>query len=159
MILRIIAVGKLKERHWREVVAEYDQRLGPYARLETFEVPEAKMQDCNSEALQKSAMELEARAILKKLEKEDNYVIALDRVGESISSLGLAKLLDQQILNGRNMTWIIGGPFGLAPTVIKEADLTLSFSSLTFPHQMIRLILLEQIYRAFRIIHHEPYHK
>ena len=105
-------------------------------------------------------MDQEAKTILGRLNKTETLTIVLDRKGKSLDSEGLAKFLEGQILEGRKeITWIIGGPLGLAPSVIEHADLVLSFSKLTFPHQMMRLILLEQIYRSFRIIHHEPYHR
>lgn len=159
MIMRIIAVGKLKEKYWKDGVDDYLQRLGPYARIEILEIPDAKMQGGASPAEEKMAIEKEGASILRRLEKAKSHVIALDRKGKSISSLGIAKLLEDQILNGKDITWIIGGPLGLDNSVIERADLTLSFSDLTFPHQMIRMILIEQIYRAYKIISHEPYHK
>jgi 23S rRNA (pseudouridine1915-N3)-methyltransferase len=102
----------------------------------------------------------EATAILERLQKAGEFAIVLDRQGKELDSLELSKLLNKQILDGRSeIDWIIGGPLGLAPSVIKQADLILSFSKMTFPHQMMRLILLEQIYRSFRIINGQPYHK
>jgi 23S rRNA (pseudouridine1915-N3)-methyltransferase len=159
MILRIIAVGKLREKYWKDGVADYSRRLLPYVRFEMLEVPEAKIQEGISSAEEEIAMKIEAKPILERLKKANSLVVILDRQGKSLGSLELAKFLEEQILDGRDITWIIGGPLGLAPSVIKRADLILSFSDLTFPHQMIRLILLEQIYRCFRIIRHEPYHK
>jgi len=159
MILRIIAVGKLKEKYWKDGVADYSRRLLPYVHFEILEVPEAKMKEGISSAEEEIAMELEAKPILERLKKANSLVVVLDRQGKPLSSLEMAKILEEQILDGRDVTWIIGGPLGLAPSLIKRADLILSFSNLTFPHQMIRLILFEQIYRCFRIIRHEPYHK
>ena len=160
MILRIIAVGKLKEKYWQKGVEEYASRLRPYVRLEIVEVPEVRTQEGASRSMKEDVMEQEARAILEILGKTETLAVALDRKGKPLDSEELAKFLELQILEGRKgVTWIIGGPLGLAPSVIERADLVLSFSRLTFPHQMMRLILLEQIYRSFRIMRHEPYHR
>jgi 23S rRNA (pseudouridine1915-N3)-methyltransferase len=160
MILRIIAVGKLKEKYWQTGVEEYANRLRPYVRLEIVEVPEARTPEGARRAEMDGVMDQEAKTILERLNKTETLAIALDRKGKSLDSEELAKFLELQILDGRKeITWIIGGPLGLAPSVIEHADLVLSFSKLTFPHLMMRLILLEQIYRSFRIIHHEPYHR
>ncbi len=160
MILRIIAVGKLKERHWQDGIADYARRLKPYARLEIVEIPEARIPERASPSEEEMAKAQEATAILERLQKSGEFAIVLDRQGKELDSLELSKLLNKQILDGRSeIDWIIGGPLGLAPSVIKQADLVLSFSKMTFPHQMMRLILLEQIYRSFRIINGQPYHK
>jgi 23S rRNA (pseudouridine1915-N3)-methyltransferase len=160
MILRIIAVGKLREKYWQAGIEEYASRLRPYVRLEIVEVLEARMPDGLGSAEKERVMEKEAKTILERLNKAETLTIALDRKGKSLDSDELAKFLEVHILEGRKeITWIIGGPLGLAPSVIEHADLVLSFSKLTFPHQMMRLILLEQIYRSFRIIRHEPYHR
>jgi 23S rRNA (pseudouridine1915-N3)-methyltransferase len=160
MILRIIAVGKLKEKYWQMGVEEYANRLRTYARLEIVEVLEARTPEGAKRAEKEWVMEQEAKMILDRLNKTETLTVALDRKGKSLDSEELAKLLEVQILEGcREIAWIIGGPLGLAPSVIEHADLVLSFSKLTFPHQMMRLILLEQIYRSFRIIRHEPYHR
>ena len=160
MILRIIAVGKLKEIYWLKGVEEYSNRLRPYIRLEIVEIPEARTPEGASRAEKEKVMGLEAKAILERLNKTEALTIALDRKGKFLDSEEMAKFLELQILEGRSeITWIIGGPLGLAHSVIDRADLVLSFSKLTFPHQMMRLILLEQIYRSFRIMRHEPYHR
>lgn len=160
MILRIIAVGRLKEKYWRMGVEEYVNRLRPYVRLEVVEVLEARTPAGASGAEKERVMEQEAKTILERLDKAETLTIVLDRKGKSLDSEELAKFLEVQILKGSNeITWIIGGPLGLASSVIERADLVLSFSKLTFPHQMMRLILLEQIYRSFRIMRHEPYHR
>jgi 23S rRNA (pseudouridine1915-N3)-methyltransferase len=159
MILRIIAVGKLKEKYWKDGADEYIRRLRPYARLEMLEVPEAKIPERVSYADEERVMEQEAKPIMEKLNRTESLVVVLDRDGKSLGSKELAKFLEEQILDGRDVTWIIGGPLGLAPSLIERADLVLSFSKMTFPHQMMRLILLEQIYRSFRINCHEPYHR
>lgn len=159
MIHRIIAVGKLKEKYWKDGADEYIRRLRPYARLEVLEVPEAKIPERISLADEERIMEQEAKSILEKLNKTESLVVVLDRQGKSLGSKELATFLEEQILDGRDVTWVIGGPLGLAPPLIDRADLVLSFSKMTFPHQMMRLILLEQIYRSFRINCREPYHR
>lgn len=160
MILRIIAVGKLKEKYWQSGADEYANRLRPYVRLEIVEVLGARTPDGATRAEMEGAMDQEAKTILERLNKTETLTIALDRKGKSLDSEELAKFLEMQILDGRKeITWIIGGPLGLASSVIERADLVLSFSKLTFPHQMMRLILLEQIYRSFRIMRHIPYHR
>jgi 23S rRNA (pseudouridine1915-N3)-methyltransferase len=159
MILRIIAIGKLKEKYWKDGADEYIRRLRPYVRLEMLEVPEAKIPERVSHAEEERVMEQEAKPILEKLNKTESFVVVLDRQGVSLGSQELAKFLEVQILDGRDVTCIIGGPLGLAPSLIERADLVLSFSKMTFPHQMMRLILLEQVYRSFRINCREPYHR
>jgi 23S rRNA (pseudouridine1915-N3)-methyltransferase len=160
MIMKIIAVGRLRERYWQDAVADYSRRLQPYVRLETLEVGEARIPEKASINEEKNAIAKEGLAILEKLKDHNGLVIVLDKKGNAFDSLMLAAWLEKQLLAGRNgITWVIGGPLGLAPAVLEGADLVLSFSDMTFPHQMMRLILIEQIYRSFRIMHHEPYHK
>jgi 23S rRNA (pseudouridine1915-N3)-methyltransferase len=155
MILRIIAVGRLRESYWQDAAADYIRRLRPYARLDMVEVA-ISSKEAASPAAEIRAMEAEGAAILEKLKRHSGPVIVLDRTGDALNSQQLADL----ILEGRSeVAFIIGGPLGLAPAVLDRADLLLSFSPMTFPHQLMRVILLEQIYRSFRIMHHEPYHK
>ena len=159
MILRIIAVGRLREIYWQEAAADFTRRLRPYSRLEMVEVP-AHTKETATSAEEEKAMAEEGQAILEKLKRHSGPVIVLDRVGKSLDSPELAAWLNGKILEGRTeVAFVIGGPLGLAPGVLQRADLVLSFSRMTFPHQMMRIILLEQIYRGFRIMHHEPYHK
>jgi 23S rRNA (pseudouridine1915-N3)-methyltransferase len=139
---------------------DYGRRLRPYARLEVVEVSEAHIKEAASPAQEKKAMQEEAQAILEKLKRHSGPVIALDRMGEALDSPGLAAGLHRMILEGKTeAAFVIGGPLGLAPQAALRADLILSFSKMTFPHQLMRIILLEQIYRSFRIMHHEPYHR
>jgi 23S rRNA (pseudouridine1915-N3)-methyltransferase len=160
MIIRIIAVGKIRERYWQDALSDYERRLRPYARLEVAEVPEARIPEGASAAQERISLDQEAESILGRMKGHSGPVIVLDRQGRTLDSLELAAWLEVQLLEGQKETqWVIGGPRGLAGTVLKRADLILSISRMTFPHQMMRLILLEQIYRGFRIMHHEPYHK
>lgn len=160
MIHKVVAVGKLREKHWQDAASDYARRLRPYIRLEMVEVAEAYIPENASPAGERMAMDQEAAAILEKLKKHGGPVVVLERQGRALDSLELAAWLEERILEGRGETaWVIGGPLGLAPAVLQRADLELSFSRLTFPHQLMRIILLEQIFRSFRIMHHEPYHK
>ncbi len=160
MIIRIIAVGKLRETYWHGGVADYARRLQPYARVEIIEIPDVRVPENASPADEAKVVAKEGDVILERLRRHTGIVVALDRHGKTPDSLELAGWLEKQMLDGqKEIAWIIGGPLGLAEQVISRADLVLSFSTLTFPHQMARLMLLEQIYRSFRIIHHEPYHK
>ena len=159
MILRIIAVGRLRERYWQDAAIDFTRRLRPYSRLEIVEIP-AHIKETATPAEEKKAIAREGLAILEKLKRHSGPVTVLDMAGEALDSQELAAWLNKQILEGRTeVAFVIGGPQGLAQDVLERADLVLSFSRMTFPHQMMRIILLEQIYRSFRIMHHEPYHK
>ncbi len=160
MIFRIIAVGRLREKYWQDAAADFVRRLRLYARLEIVEISEAHCKDTASSAEGKKSMEEEGLAILEKLKRHHGPVIALDRKGKALDSREMATELHKMILEGKTeAAFVIGGPLGLAQPVLERADLVLSFSEMTFPHQMMRIILLEQIYRGFRIMHNEPYHK
>lgn len=160
MIIRIIAVGRLREKYWLDAASDFARRLRPYARLEMIELSEAHIKEAASPAEERKAMQEEALAILEKLKRQSGPVVVLDRIGKALDSPQLASSLHKMILEGKTETaFVIGGPLGLAPEVTLKADLLLSFSKMTFPHQMMRVILMEQIYRSFRIMHHEPYHK
>lgn len=155
----VVAVGRLKERHWREACDEYARRLTPAARLSIREIQDEPLPVRPGDAGEREAMEREGRAILAAI-APGSLVVALDRLGEKLSSQGLAQLLERWAVQGRSeFAFIIGGAAGLSPDVLARADFRLSFSDLTFPHQMMRVMLLEQLYRAFKIMRHEPYHR
>ncbi|MCF6094644.1 23S rRNA (pseudouridine(1915)-N(3))-methyltransferase RlmH [Microaerobacter geothermalis] len=159
MRMTILSVGKLKEKYLKQGINEYIKRLSPYAKLQLIEVPDEKAPDILSQAEEEQVKNREGEKILSHL-KGDDYVIALAIEGKMVSSEQLAEKLDQLATYGTSsITFIIGGSLGLSDEVKKRADLQLSFSKMTFPHQLMRLILLEQIYRAFRINRGEPYHK
>lgn len=159
MRITIISVGKSKEAYWNQAVAEYGKRLGRYCKLELIEVADEKTPDGASEKEEELIREKEGRRILERL-PSDTWVIALAIEGKMPDSVGLAKKLEQLGVNGvSHIVFIIGGSLGLSREVMRRADEALSFSAMTFPHQLMRVILLEQVYRSFRIIHHEPYHK
>ena len=159
MNITVIAVGKIKEKYYTDAVKEYAKRLGRYCRLHILEVADEQTPDGAGQALEDQIRQKEGQRILKNL-KEDSYVIALAIQGKKLSSEVFADKMEQLAISGRShITFIIGGSLGLSPEVLKRADYLLSFSDMTFPHQLMRVILLEQVYRGFRIIHGEPYHK
>ena len=159
MKITIFCVGKLKERYWQDAIAEYSKRLSRYDKLEIIEVPDEKAPETMSAAQEAAVMEKEGQRILKYV-RDDMYVVALAIQGKTYTSEGLAQMLEKKELNGvSHIAFVIGGSLGLSPEVLNRAEEKISFSAMTFPHQLMRVILLEQIYRAEKINHHEPYHK
>jgi len=159
MNITFVTVGKIKEQYFRDAIAEYQKRLSKYCRLEIVEVADEKTPDKASEIAEEQIKQREAVRILKAV-KENAYCIALTIDGKRRDSVCLAKHIEQLGLCGKsNLVFVIGGSLGLHDSVIQRADETLSFSDMTFPHQLMRVILIEQIYRCYRIINGEPYHK
>lgn len=159
MNITIICVGKIKESFYREASAEYQKRLGRYCHLDIVEVADEAAPERISELQKNGILEKEAERILKQV-KDGSYVITLEISGKKQDSMSFADKINQLGLTGKSqLVFIIGGSFGFHKSVSERADYKLSFSDMTFPHQLMRVILLEQIYRAFRIIHKEPYHK
>lgn len=159
MNITILAVGKIKESFYREALAEYQKRLGRYCRLEIIEVADEPTPEKASPVQEDAIREKEGQRILKKL-RDSSFVITLEITGKKYDSEKFAEKLEDLALAGKSqLVFIIGGSLGLHPSVSKRADLKLSFSDMTFPHQLMRVILAEQIYRAFRIISGSPYHK
>lgn len=159
MNIEIICIGKLKEKYWQDAIKEYSKRLGRYCTLSVTELKEVKLPEGASLADEHRVIYLEGRNILKAL-KDDTYVIALDVKGKGLASEELASKIEKLGIQGSSrIAFIIGGSLGLSKEVLDAADFKLSFSAMTFPHQMMRVILLEQIYRAFKIIKNESYHK
>lgn len=155
----MIAVGKIKEKFYTDAIAEYSKRLSRYCRLEIIQVADEKTPDGASEAQERQIKEKEGSRILAQI-KDGAYVIALAVQGIMLSSEQLAGKLNRLGVDGQSqIVLIIGGSLGLSDEVLKRADYHLSFSPMTFPHQLMRVILLEQIYRSYRIISGEPYHK
>lgn len=159
MNITIIAVGRIKEKFYTEAIAEYSKRLSRYCSLKIIEVEDEKTPDKASDALNASIMKKEADGIRKHIPK-DAYVVALAIEGKNYDSVGLAHHLQSLGTSGHsNIVFIIGGSLGIEADLKREADELVSFSDMTFPHQLMRVILLEQIYRCFRINNNEPYHK
>lgn len=157
--ISIITVGKLKERYWKDAVAEYYKRLGRYCNITITEVADEKAPEKLSAAQKLEVKNKEGERLLKYVQDND-ICIALVVEGESISSEQFAQRLENFALNGHSsIVCIIGGSLGLSARVLHRADIKLSFSLFTFPHQLIRVILVEQIYRAYKIINGETYHK
>ena len=159
MKITIISVGKLKEKYLKDAIAEYAKRLGKYCRLEIIEVADEKTPDQASETVEEGIRAKEAERILKNI-KDDMYVITLEIQGKMLTSEELADKIETLGIQGKSsIAFVIGGSIGLGKAVSDRSDFALSFSRMTFPHQLMRVILLEQIYRGFRIINGEPYHK
>jgi 23S rRNA (pseudouridine1915-N3)-methyltransferase len=159
MQIEIIAVGKIKEKYLQKGIQEYLKRLGPFAKIKIVEVSDEKTPASATKAEEDEVRKKEGQRILDKL-KGDTFVIILDIDGELLSSEDLAKKVEELMIKSKNhVTIIIGGSVGLSEEVKKRANLKLSFGRFTYPHQLMRLILLEQIYRCFKIIRGEPYHK
>ena len=160
MKITILAVGRLKESYLTAGVQEYTKRLGAYAQLSIREFPDEKAPEQLSSAEREKVLEKEGERLLKALETLSGTVISLEIEGEMLDSVAFSEKLSALALHGEShLIFLIGGSNGLSPAVREKADLRLSFSRMTFPHQLMRLILLEQLYRAFKIARHEPYHK
>lgn len=159
MKITIICVGKIKEKFYREAITEYEKRLGKYCKFEIVEVADEKTPDRASAAEEAQIKEKEAQRILAKI-KDDSYVCTLEIAGKKFSSEGFADWIEQAGIRGiSSIYFVIGGSLGLHKSVLERSNQSISFSDMTFPHQLMRVILSEQIYRAFRIINKEPYHK
>lgn len=159
MKIKIVCVGKIKEKFYRDALAEYTKRLSRYCSLTITEVADEKTKEQASETECAIIKDREGERILKSI-RDDGYVIALAIDGKTLDSVELSEKIDKLGLSGKsNVYFVIGGSLGLSDAVMKRADYKLSFSRMTFPHQLMRVILLEQIYRSYRIINHEPYHK
>lgn len=159
MKITILCVGKIKEDFYKKAVCEYAKRLGRYCKLEIIEVSDEKTPDSASPALEKQIKEKEGERLLRYV-RDDMYLIALAIDGVSLDSLQMSQKIEELGISGKSsVAFVIGGSLGLSSQVLKQADMRLSFSDMTFPHQLMRIILLEQIYRSYRIINHEPYHK
>lgn len=158
MKITLICVGKIKEKFYREAIKEYEKRLSAYAKVNILEINDEKLKNEN-EAEISIVMEKEGKNILSKI-KDNQFVITLEILGENVMSEKLASKIDNLALTGSSdLVFIIGGSYGLSDEVKNRSNYALSFSKMTFPHQLMRVILLEQIYRAFKIIRKEPYHK
>ena len=159
MNITLVTGGKIKEKYFRDAIAEYQKRLSRYCKLDIVEVADEKTPDGASETVENQIKEKEGNRILSKIREED-YVIALVIDGKMQDSVELSKNIQQLGVRGKSsIVFVIGGSLGLSKEVLKRADEKLSFSKMTFPHQLMRVILLEQVYRSYRIMNGEPYHK
>ena len=148
-MIKIICVGKIKEQYLRSEISEYEKRLKKFTKLEIIEVND----ESNGNILEK-----EKNHIIRYINDHD-YVVTLEIDGNMIDSVELSKKIDQTLINFSNITFVIGGSYGLSDEIKKRSNYKLSFSKMTFPHQLFRVLLLEQIYRSFKIINNESYHK
>lgn len=151
-MIKIICVGKIKEKFFKEAIKEYEKRLSKYTKIKIIEVEDYNIN--NEEIIRQK----EKQEILKYIDQKD-YIITLEIEGNELSSLELSKKIEQLTINNPNITFIIGGSYGLDIEIKQLSNYKLSFSKLTFPHQLFRVILLEQIYRSYKIINNESYHK
>ena len=159
MEIRIVTVGKIKEKYLNDGIAEYAKRLSRYCKLTFCQVADEKTPDKASEALNVQIKDTEGERLMKHIREQD-YVIALAIDGKMLDSVELSDLIARLGVQGKSsIVFVIGGSLGLSDAVLKRADYKLSFSRMTFPHQLMQMILLEQIYRGYRIMNHEPYHK
>ncbi|MGW9774793.1 23S rRNA (pseudouridine(1915)-N(3))-methyltransferase RlmH [Staphylococcus epidermidis] len=159
MKITILAVGKLKEKYWKQAIAEYEKRLGAYSKIEMIEVPNEKAPENMSDKEIEQVKEKEGQRLLAKI-KPQATVITLEIQGKMLSSESLAKELQQRMTQGQSdFVFVIGGSNGLHQDVLNRSNYALSFSKMTFPHQMMRVVLIEQVYRAFKIMRGEAYHK
>ena len=159
MKITLITVGKIKEKYLKDAIAEYSKRLSKYCKLEIVEVADEKTSETSSDVMDDIIRQKEGERILKHI-KDDSFVITLEINGKQLTSEQLADKIDKLGVGGTShITFIIGGSIGLGSEVLKKSNYALSFSKMTFPHQLMRVILLEQVYRSYRIINGEPYHK
>ena len=158
--IKIICVGKLKEKYLAEAISEYSKRLSKYCKLDIIELPDEKLPNVLNDSLASEVKEKEAKLIINKLESiKSSYVICLDETGSHLSSTEFAEKINNISVNiSSTITFIIGGSLGLSDSIKKRADYILSFSKLTFPHQLFRVFLLEQLFRCFKILKGEQYH-
>lgn len=159
MKITILAVGKIKEKYLKDAIAEYSKRLSRYCKLELIEVSDEKTPEQASAAVEDAIREKEGERLLKYI-KDDAFVVTLEIKGKQLTSEELADKIEKLGIAGESqIVFVIGGSIGLSGTVMARSDYALSFSKMTFPHQLMRVILLEQIYRSYRIIQGAPYHK
>ena len=159
MKITLITVGKIKEKYSKDAIAEYSKRLSKYCKLEIVEVADEKTPDQASENVERHIRQKEGERILRYV-KDDAYVFTLEIGGTMLDSVAFAKKMETLGIQGKShLIFIIGGSIGLGEEVLRRSDYALSFSKMTFPHQLMRVILLEQVYRGYRIIEGAPYHK
>lgn len=159
MKITVLTVGKIKEKYLKDAIAEYSKRLSRYCKLQIVEVEDEKTPDGASMVVEDQIREKEAVKLMRYLE-EEAYVITLEIEGKMLDSVQFSKCMDKLMVEGNShIIFVIGGSLGLHDSIKKRSNMAISFSKMTFPHQLMRVILLEQVYRGFRISHNEPYHK
>lgn len=159
MDIRILSVGKIKEKYLTDGIQEYAKRLGRYCKLSFYQAADEKTPDKASDAMNEQIKKTEGDRLLKQIREQD-YVVALAIDGKMLDSIELSQLVGRLGVEGKSsVCFVIGGSLGLSQEVLSRADFKLSFSKMTFPHQLMQLVLLEQIYRSYRILNGEPYHK
>jgi len=159
MKITLVTVGKIKEKFYTDAIVEYSKRLSRYCKLDIVQVADEKTPDSASEAVERQIKDKEGERILSSI-KDGAYVIALAIDGEMLNSVELSEKINGLGIGGvSHIVFVIGGSLGLSDAVLRRADYRLSFSKMTFPHQLMRVVLLEQVYRSYRIINGEPYHK
>lgn len=159
MKITLITVGKIKEKYWRDAISEYEKRLSKFCKLSILEVADEKTIDHASDTVNQQVLQKEGERIVNLIPK-DSYVIAMAIEGKKYDSVAFSKMIQKHTVNGVNhFTFIIGGSLGILESIKKNANEMISFSDMTFPHQLMRVLLLEQIYRGFKISSNEPYHK
>lgn len=151
-MIKIICIGKIKERFFTDAIKEYQKRISKYHQLEIIELEDVGLDD------KKVILKKEEEKLLKVINPKD-YIVTLEIEGKELSSIEFSKKIEDTLITNSNITFIIGGSYGLSDTIKSMSNYKLSFSKMTFPHQLFRVILLEQIYRAFKIINNEEYHK
>ena len=159
MKISVIAVGKIKEKYLKDAITEYSKRLSRYCKLEIIELADEKTPDQASEAVEDAIRAKEGERLLKHI-RDDMYVITLEIGGKMLTSEEFAEKIETLGVQGKSsIAFVIGGSIGLGKEVLNRSDFALSFSKMTFPHQLMRVVLLEQVYRGYRIVNGEPYHK
>ncbi len=159
MKITILTVGKIKEKYLRDAISEYTKRLSKYCKLEIIEVADEKTPDNASETVEDAIRQKEGERLLKQI-PDEAFVVTLEIAGKMLDSVEFSEKIEQLGIQGKShLCFVIGGSIGLSKEVLRRSDFAVSFSKMTFPHQLMRVILLEQIYRAYRIMMKEPYHK
>ena len=159
MKISVIAVGKIKEKYLKDAVTEYSKRLSSYCKIEIIEAADEKTPDHASVAVEDAIRAKEGERLLKHI-RDDMYVITLEIGGKMLTSEEFAEKIETLGVQGKSsIAFVIGGSIGVGKEVLKRSDFALSFSKMTFPHQLMRVVLLEQVYRGYRIVNGEPYHK
>ena len=160
MLIKLVTVGKIKEKFYKDALAEYQKRMTAYNKVEIIEVSDEKAPETLSDKEVDQVKLAEGEKILSKI-KDDSFVVTLEINGKALDSIKFAGLIQDEMLDGfgRDMVFVIGGSNGLGENILKRSNYRISFGKMTYPHQLMRVILMEQIYRAYRIINKEPYHK